>query len=86
MSRRRSTFICPRCGKPGSLQPDWVRSSRYAISSETTLADNGKWVGVEEKDYETGTIQKRFKTFSDKYRHSYVVHYDSKSHKRKNTI
>lgn len=85
MSRKRSTFICRKCGKPGSLQPDFVRSGRYAVSPETTLADNGKWVDVEEKDFETGTSQmkRRFKTFSDKYRHNYVVHYDSITHKRK---
>jgi hypothetical protein len=85
MSRKRSTFICPKCGKPGSLQRDWVRSSHYAVSPETTLAANGKWADVEEKDYETETIQTKrcFKIFSDKYSHNYVIHYDSKTHKRK---
>jgi hypothetical protein len=84
LSRNRSTFVCPKCGLPGSGPLNqWSRSSRYAISDKTTLA-KGKWVTVEESGY-CGIIQskKHFKTYSEKYYHQYVKHFDSETGKQK---
>ena len=77
MSRKRSTFMCPKCKKTGSLVEQWVRSSRYATSEKTTLS-KGKW--VTEQQHQDGIVQtiKKFKTYSDKYSYYYVKHYNSK--------
>jgi hypothetical protein len=85
LPRKRSDYLCPKCGKTGFItKTQWTRSSHYSVSDKTTLAE-GKWVTGKEKEYNTGAIQdvKRYKTFSKKFTPVCVVHYDSVTGKRK---
>lgn len=84
MPRKRSDYLCPKCGKTGFItKSQWTRNSHYSVSDKTTLAE-GKWVTGKEKEYNTGAIQdvKRYKTFSKKFTPICVVHYDSITGKR----
>ena len=85
MPRKKSEYLCPKCGKTGFItKTQWTRRSRYSVSDKTTLAE-GKWITDKEKEYNTGAIQnvKRYKTFSKKFKPVCVIHHDSITGKRK---